>query len=417
MLSDPGTAYLPMLALFASMLGLSLGLRRRPGRSAGDRGWAGAHALASLGGMALVICAVTPSLVAVACAHALCLAAQRRLLTTISPAAQPARKHEPSRALPIAAVAGVLLLAGLSVSGDTAGASRLLAVLGHAATAALAWKALWLLTSERRSRGGFGHSLAAVSSCAQLSAQCLFLAMALAADGGSPYASGADALGLLAQAPLLLMLIALLSGMVGHALLCAERLVAEQVARARLDPLTGLLHRGALEEAALSMAARATDEASPFCCLVIDVDRFKRINDGAGHLAGDAVLRRVADAVRRGSRTTDVAARFGGEEFCLLCPRTTAEEAQALAERIRARIASIALPAELGGHASVSIGIAQARPHRDARQAWEQLFAQADRALYRAKRDGRNRVVRACTDEAETSAKPWRAAACIAAGG
>ncbi|MBY4897917.1 diguanylate cyclase [Cupriavidus sp. AU9028] len=416
MLPDSGTAYLPLLALFASTLGLSLGLRRRPGHSTGDRGWAGAHALASLGGMVMVICALTPSVLTIVAAHALGLAAQLRLLKTLSPS--PLRWAKPARrGLPVGAVAAVLLFAVLAVSGEPAGAGHLLAVLGHSATAALAWRALWLLTGERRARAGFGHSLVAVASCAQLCAQCLFLAMTLAADSSlPPYASAADAAGLLAQAPLLLMLIALLSGMVGHALLCAERLVAEQVARARLDPLTGLLHRGALEDAALSLAARAADDATPFCCLVIDVDRFKRINDGAGHLAGDAVLRRVADAVRRASRTTDVAARFGGEEFCLLCPRTTAEEAQVLAERIRARIASIALPAELGGHASVSIGIAQARPHRDARQAWEQLFAQADRALYRAKRDGRNRVVSACADDTATSAEPW-SAACIAAGG
>lgn len=201
---------------------------------------------------------------------------------------------------------------------------------------------------------------------------------------------------MLAQAPLLLMLIAVLSGVVGFTLLSAERQLDEQRARARLDSLTGLFHRGALDDAAMTLAVDAERTGRPLSCLVIDVDRFKQVNDRAGHQAGDLVLKRIAETLRRACRATDVAARFGGEEFCLLCPNTGEEEAVLLAERIRARIAAIALPEEIGGHASVSIGIALAQDTAgDARRGWERLFAEADRALYRAKREGRNRVIHA----------------------
>lgn len=145
----------------------------------------------------------------------------------------------------------------------------------------------------------------------------------------------------------------------------------------------------------MTLAAEAGRTGKPLSCLVIDVDRFKQVNDRAGHQAGDQVLKHIAETLRRACRSSDVAARFGGEEFCLLCPNTGEEEAVLLAERIRARIAGIALPEEIGGHASVSIGIAQAEDAGDARRSWEQLFDAADRALYRAKREGRNRVIRA----------------------
>ena len=131
----------------------------------------------------------------------------------------------------------------------------------------------------------------------------------------------------------------------------------------------------------------------PLTCLVVDIDRFKLINDHAGHRAGDRIIRLVADALRGAGRASDVVGRYGGEEFCMVCPHTTEEEAFVLAERLRQRIRAIALPHELGGFASVSIGIAQASERTDARQCWEALFGRADRALYAAKRGGRDRTV------------------------
>ena len=151
------------------------------------------------------------------------------------------------------------------------------------------------------------------------------------------------------------------------------------------DTLTDLGNRRQLDRHVRSELARASRYRTPLALLLIDVDRLKEINDRGGHLAGDRALRRVAEAIARTARKTDIPARFGGDEFALLAPQTTAEDALRLAERIRARVQDGAT-SEL----SVSIGLADLchAPSLDP----EELYRAADRALYLSKSSGRNRV-------------------------
>jgi diguanylate cyclase (GGDEF)-like protein len=146
--------------------------------------------------------------------------------------------------------------------------------------------------------------------------------------------------------------------------------------------------------------ARCRRERTPLTCLMIDVDHFKAVNDRFGHLAGDEVLRQLAQCVSGEVRGSDISARYGGEEFIVLLPGTPIAAGFVLAERIRAVVA--AEPVELpdGTHlpVTVSIGVAEQSPapdERDLKGVAERLVALADLALYEAKAAGRNAVARA----------------------
>lgn len=165
----------------------------------------------------------------------------------------------------------------------------------------------------------------------------------------------------------------------------------EDLARlARTDALTGLPNRRALEEELSRAAARALRGGSPLSALVLDVDRFKQVNDRHGHAAGDAVLAAVAARAAGALRAGDVMARIGGEEFAVLLPGADLARAAEAAERIRAAIA--AEPIAAGGLAldvTASIGCAALSPGEAEGSA---LLARADAKLYEAKSAGRNRV-------------------------
>ena len=170
------------------------------------------------------------------------------------------------------------------------------------------------------------------------------------------------------------------------------------------DPLTGLANRRELERRLAEERARARRHRQPTAVLLIDVDRLKDINDQRGHRAGDHALLAVADALRAVTRATDLPARLGGDEFELLAPETCALDASSLASRLRAELARTTADPRV----TVSIGIADRSfavpsgydptgvPPDDgesgSRQA-DALIEAADRALYRAKADGRDRVV------------------------
>lgn len=152
------------------------------------------------------------------------------------------------------------------------------------------------------------------------------------------------------------------------------------------DQLTGLYNRHFLYEAAQQAVANANRHNYPLSLLLLDLDHFKRINDSHGHDVGDQVLREVGALLRKNCRDGDVAARFGGEEFVLLLLECRLEDAQIKAERLRAEIAA-ARPA---GHAiTASIGVTTLSAGQT---RFEQLFKQADTAVYAAKHAGRNRV-------------------------
>lgn len=164
-------------------------------------------------------------------------------------------------------------------------------------------------------------------------------------------------------------------------------------ALSRTDGLSGLLNRSHWESVVTEELARARRSARPLALVMLDVDHFKSINDRFGHPVGDAAIRRVAGLVRASIRSSDVAGRYGGEEFCVLLPDTSLEDAYVVAERIRRTIESASI--EAAGHAircTVSVGVAVAdtgAPAADP-QPW---IERADRALYRAKAEGRNRTV------------------------
>jgi diguanylate cyclase (GGDEF)-like protein len=159
---------------------------------------------------------------------------------------------------------------------------------------------------------------------------------------------------------------------------------------AAIDPVSGVFNRRYLQVRLGEELQRSRRHEIPLALLLIDIDDFKIVNDSYGHLAGDLVLRDVAEILRRSVRVFDVCARFGGEEFVIIMPGSTAESAMRIAERIRERIESYRpsdrLLASL--HITVSVGLTVSGSGTTAGQ----LLAQADAALYAAKHAGKNRI-------------------------
>jgi diguanylate cyclase (GGDEF)-like protein len=179
--------------------------------------------------------------------------------------------------------------------------------------------------------------------------------------------------------------------------------IENAVNRARLlragitDFLTGWHNRRYLQQRMKEELARAQRRGATIACLMIDIDRFKGINDGYGHLAGDVALKEIAQRIESKIRSMDTAARFGGDELAVLLPESNAAEAAKLGERIRECIAAspVALSAEIERTLTVSVGVAAVAPGRheaDLKAVADRLIADADAALYRAKAMGRNRV-------------------------
>ncbi len=163
----------------------------------------------------------------------------------------------------------------------------------------------------------------------------------------------------------------------------------------RADSKTGLLNAATWEREATTEVTRAVRTRTPLAIAVLDIDRFKVINDTYGHLVGDQVLKELARSLDSVLRDYDRAGRFGGEEFSLLLPQTRAVDAFRIAERVRASIAglSIIVPGATGGervHVTVSIGVAAL--DSGCKREYSELMATADAALYRAKSGGRDQV-------------------------
>jgi diguanylate cyclase (GGDEF)-like protein len=156
----------------------------------------------------------------------------------------------------------------------------------------------------------------------------------------------------------------------------------------RRDGLTGLPNRRAFDEELAREVARAGRTGGPLAVVVLDVDRFKAVNDRHGHAAGDAVLREVAARAAAAARRGDLAARIGGEEFALILPSADLAGAAELAERIRAAIAGSPVHAGEPLAVTASLGCAALAPG----EAPGALLARADARLYEAKRAGRDRV-------------------------
>jgi diguanylate cyclase (GGDEF)-like protein len=217
----------------------------------------------------------------------------------------------------------------------------------------------------------------------------LLIALAAAVIGAPSLTSDPIPLGM----PLALSAAAAL---VGAAL---GRSAVEHRGAAVVDELTGLLSRRALELRVAELAARVAQTGEPVAVLIADIDRFKRINDRHGHHRGDLVLREVAYRIRTSLRTFESVYRFGGEEFVALLVGVDAAGATAIAERIRNAIDSEPID---GLDVTISLGIAASDD--GAAFQYESVFKDADAALYRAKRAGRNRVGALTSQGGDTSA-------------
>jgi two-component system cell cycle response regulator len=161
-----------------------------------------------------------------------------------------------------------------------------------------------------------------------------------------------------------------------------------------IDPLTGLYNRRYAVSRLATIAQRAHELAAGFAVLLVDLDRFKAVNDRHGHAGGDTVLVEIARRLTENLRAPDLLARIGGEEFMVVLPDCGADEAQAVAERLRCVIGD--RPVRLSGgaeaHVTASIGVALAQSLSDLRDGGAAL-ERADRALLRAKSEGRNQIM------------------------
>jgi len=182
------------------------------------------------------------------------------------------------------------------------------------------------------------------------------------------------------------------SSLVSHAAIALENARLHRIVerQALVDGLTGIANRRRCEEALTSEIALADRLGTPLTLVLADLDDFKEINDAHGHATGDDALREAAAVLRATVRDSDLAGRWGGEEFLLLLPGTDAEGGARLAERARSALGERSFRGHDGAAVSVtcSFGVAQHSPGTERRE----LLAAADRALYRAKREGKNRV-------------------------
>jgi two-component system, cell cycle response regulator len=172
-----------------------------------------------------------------------------------------------------------------------------------------------------------------------------------------------------------------------------EKLNFEFFNQVRRDPLTRLSNRLRLREDLETLRARVERYGHSYCAVLCDVDYFKLYYDHYGHLKGDKVLQKVAEAILQSFRTGDTSYRYGGEEFLIILPEQSLESAALAAERLRRAVEELAIPHEVsksGGVVTVSCGLAELSP--DEKKTVEELFKEADEALYQAKMGGKNKV-------------------------
>ena len=199
--------------------------------------------------------------------------------------------------------------------------------------------------------------------------------------------------------PLWLMACLVTSGVTafGFMSLTTAKLRVELLWRAQVDELTGLLNRWALKRVAMREIQRCRRISGSLAVVMMDLDGLKVVNDTKGHSCGDVVLQAVAGILQETVRGHDSVARMGGDEFCVLLPETSLEEAMTVAERLRVEIHDMVI--RYRGetvHTRASLGVASSDVSG---LAWQSLMDMSDAAMYRAKREGRNRVLVAGSED------------------
>jgi two-component system chemotaxis response regulator CheY len=168
---------------------------------------------------------------------------------------------------------------------------------------------------------------------------------------------------------------------------------------ATTDPLTGVLNRRAFMERMTEEIQRAKRDGAPISLILLDLDHFKKVNDTYGHQTGDLVLQRVTDQLMDRSRAYDFVGRYGGEEF-VICVRSTEDiDPQSIAERMRRNIEAQTIVTDQGDQTlriTASFGVGTSRPESD--DTLDSLIRRTDKAMYEAKKNGRNRVCVACEE-------------------
>ena len=259
-----------------------------------------------------------------------------------------------------------------------------------AASALLRAFALQPILVAWRSRGGFALGLMAIDLALSVAAHALRSGTATPVFAGS-----ADQVAVINGMWLLVFILLLIGQAFAVLLLVNGELQRSLWSMIEIDPLTGLLNRRGLKNRVGRLRQRGlgAGAAPGIVVAMIDFDHFKSINDRYGHAAGDAVLRGLGRLLLSHVRPNDLAVRMGGEEFAVVWQGVSAEDALKLAERLRQSVADEIFKTEAGDlRCTVSIGIAMPRAQEE---ALDDLLGRADAALYKAKREGRNRVEKA----------------------
>jgi diguanylate cyclase len=168
-----------------------------------------------------------------------------------------------------------------------------------------------------------------------------------------------------------------------------SRELDHRASEARTDVLTGLANRRAFDEQSVRCLSEFKESEAPFALMIVDIDRFKQVNDEYGHTFGDEVLRSVATLLNNNLRGRDIVTRYGGEEFAVLLPASNIGDARRAAEMMREAIQNTRFAmADSNVRVTVSVGVAEVLPYEDVKA----IVKRADQAMYAAKRGGRNRV-------------------------